>query len=98
MATSDKVLEKVGDLVRLANSKSDDEDEDGKEERRTAAMQATRLMKEHELVLVPKAEIDRVKKMIGDANALAKKYEGEAQQKMLLGALGGFLLAKQGMF
>lgn len=84
-----EVLEKVGKLITLSQS-------DNEEEARTAAMQATRLMKEHKLVLVPQSEIDRIKTVIGDANALAKRYEGEATQKMLIGALAGFMVGKKG--
>jgi len=86
MAEGKDVLEKVGKLVALAQS-------DNEEEARTAAMQATRLMKEHKLVVVPLAEIERIKVMVGEANALAKKYEGEGTRKMMLGALAGYMLA-----
>jgi len=90
MATGDDVLKKVGDLIKLSQS-------DNEEEARTAAMQATRMMKEHHLVLVPQAELERVQKVVGDVRALAKKYEGESQQKMLMGALLGFVAAKNGL-
>lgn len=82
-----KVLQKVGDLVRLANSADE-------EEARTAAIQATKLMKEHELMLVPRSELERIKTMVSGANALAKQYKDEAQQKMLIGALAGLAAAK----
>jgi Protein of unknown function (DUF2786) len=86
MAEGRDVLEKVGKLVALAQS-------DNEEEARTAAMQATRLMKEHKLVVVPLSEIERIQKVVGEANALAKKYEGEGTKKMLLGAMAGYMLA-----
>jgi Protein of unknown function (DUF2786) len=86
MAEGRDVLDKVGKLVALAQS-------DNEEEARTAAMQATRLMKEHKLVVVPLSEIERIQKVVGEANALAKKYEGEGQKKMMLGALAGYMLA-----
>jgi hypothetical protein len=47
VTTDTKVLEKVHNLVKLAASGD------------TAAAQATKLMKEHELVLVPRPEIMR---------------------------------------
>lgn len=81
-----EVLDKVGKLVSLAQS-------DNEDEARNAALLATRLMKEHKLVLVPQSEIDRIKKVVGDSEALARKYEGEANQKMMIGALAGFLVA-----
>jgi hypothetical protein len=88
MASTHEVLEKVQKLVRLAAS-------DNEEEARTAAMQATRLMKEHELVLVPRSEIERIEKVIGDARELATTSKGEATQKMMIGALAGFFFAKK---
>jgi hypothetical protein len=81
----DKVLERVAQLVSLAQS-------DNEEEARTAAMQATRMMKEHRLVLIPEAEIERVKKVVGEAQALARTHEQGGTQKMMLGAVVGFLL------
>jgi Protein of unknown function (DUF2786) len=90
-ATTAEILDKVGKLVSLANS------EGNEEEARTAGMLALRLMKENKLVLVPQSEIDRIKKVIGESQALVKKYEGDANQKMMLGALAGFLFAKQGI-
>jgi Protein of unknown function (DUF2786) len=91
MSDTSDVLQKVGALIKL--SKSDNE-----EEARTAAMQATRLMAEHKLVLVPQAELERVQKVIGESVALAKKYESEGRNKMLLGAALGFAASKQGLF
>lgn len=89
MSTADtKVLEKVHNLVKLAASGDN-------EEARTAAVQATRLMKEHELVLVPKSEIDRVQKMIDGAQALAREHKADTSQKMLLAGIAGVLLSKQ---
>jgi hypothetical protein len=90
MAATAEILDKVGKLVTLANSDANEE------EARTAGMLALRLMKEHKLVLVPQSEIDRIKKVIGESQALVRKYEGETNQKMILGALAGFLVAKQG--
>jgi len=89
MAASDaKVLQKVHDLVKLAASGDT-------EEARNAAVSATKLMKEHELVLVPKAEIQRVEKMVEGAQALAKQYKDEKMQNMLVGGVVGLLLSKQ---
>jgi hypothetical protein len=85
-----EVLDRVGALISLAQSNPDDE------EARTAAMQATRMMKEHELVLVPKSEIERVKRVIGEAQTLARQTTEGANQKMLLGALAGFFIGGGG--
>jgi hypothetical protein len=89
MASTDaKVLEKVHNLVKLAA--------DGDtEESRTAAVAATKLMKEHKLVLIPQSEIDRVQKVIEGHQALARQYQAEATQKMVIGGVVGLLLSKQ---
>jgi hypothetical protein len=83
-----KVLEKVHNLVKLAASAEG-------EEARTAAVQATKLMKEHELVLIPRSEIERVEKAIEGARALARQQQNEGMQKMLIGGAVGLFLAKQ---
>jgi hypothetical protein len=89
MPTTDtKVLEKVHNLVKLAASGDT-------EEARTAAVAATKMMKEHELVLVPKSEIDRVQKLIEGAQALAATQKADGTQKMVIGGIVGVLLAKQ---
>lgn len=85
----EKVLQQVRDLVKLAN---DDEDS---EESRTAAMKATRMMKQHELVLIPKSEIDRVQKMVEGAQQLARQHASERNQDRMMGGIVGLLLAKQ---
>jgi hypothetical protein len=87
--TSD-ILQKVGALIKLSKSPNE-------EEARTAAMQATRLMAEHKLVLVPQDELERIQKVIGESTALAKKYESEGRQKMLMGAALGYFASKQGL-
>lgn len=83
-----KVLEKVHNLVKLAASGDT-------EEARTAAVQATKLMKEHELVLVPRSELERVQKAINGSQELAKRAKEEATQKMLIGGAIGLFLSKQ---
>lgn len=90
MADANDVLKKVGALIKLAQS-------DNEEEARTAAMQATRLMAENKLVLVPQSEIDRIQKSIGEMKMMQAKSESEAQQKMLIGALLGWVVSKQGL-
>jgi len=87
MAATKEVLEKIEKLVRLAES-------DNEEEARTAAMQAARLMREHELTVVPKAEFERA---VSEMREVRKEIAGARSQKMgniIMGAIGGFLLAK----
>jgi hypothetical protein len=88
VTTDTKVLEKVHNLVKLAASGDS-------EEARTAAVQATKLMKEHELVLVPRAEIERVEKMIAGHAALARQQQEQTTQKMMIAGLAGLFLSKQ---
>jgi hypothetical protein len=52
-------------------------------------------MKQHELVLVPKTEIDRVERMIAGHAALAKQQQAETTQKMMIAGLAGLFLSKQ---
>lgn len=96
MATSNKeltkVLDKVGKLVKLAQA------DDESEESRTAAIQACGLMKEHELVLVPMSEIQRAQSMLAEARELARKSEGEVNQKMMIAGIAGMMLGKGGLF
>jgi len=85
----DDVLKRVGDLIALTNNPNE-------EEARTAAVKATALMREHRLVLVPESEIERVKTVIGEAQALAAKHQQEGNQRMMLAGLAGFFLGGKG--
>lgn len=88
LSEQQQVLKRVSDLVRLA--------QDGEtEEARTAAMQATRLMREHKLFIVPESEIQRIRTVIGDATALAEQHEREGTQKLLIGAVLGALVGRK---
>lgn len=84
------VLKKVQDLIKL--SQSDNEDE-----ARTAAMQATRLMAQHQLVLVPQSELDRVNGAIKDMQAQMQSAKDESTKRMLIGAVLGFAAAGKGL-
>ncbi len=84
-----KVLDTVTKLIRLANDKEEDS-----EEARTAAMQVTKMVKDNDLVLIPRAELERIKVVIGQANALAKRHKDEAQQKMMLAGIAGLMASK----
>jgi|HubBroStandDraft_5_1064220.scaffolds.fasta_scaffold572190_2 cobalamin biosynthesis protein CbiD len=88
MTTDKKTLEKVGNLIKLANGADD-------EEARTAAIQAAKMMKEHELVLVPRSELERVQKVVQGAQALQATMQKEKLQNMAIGAMAGVFLGKQ---
>jgi hypothetical protein len=80
------VVEKARALLKLA---ADDPDS---EESRTAASRVVQLMKENDLVLVPKSVIEESLKRVGEATALAQKAEQEKMQNMLIAGAAGFFL------
>ena len=80
------VVDKARALLKLAADKPDSE------ESRTAAVKVVMLMKEHNLVLVPKDLVEDSLKRVGEATALAQKAEQEKMQNMLIGAAAGFFL------
>lgn len=84
------VLKKVQDLIKL--SQSDNEDE-----ARTAAMQATRLMAQHQLVLVPQSELDRVNSAVRDLQEKVTKAKDDHTKQLLIGAALGFAAAGKGL-
>jgi hypothetical protein len=84
-----KLLDTVTKLIRLANDK-----DEGSEEARTAAMTVTKMVKENDLVIIPRAELERIKVVIGQANALARRSKEEAQQKMLMAGIAGLMASK----
>ena len=88
------VLKRVTALIQRAQSPTGEDDE----EARTSAMQAARMLKDHQLVVVPKSEIERVEQAIRHAHEIAKKSKDEAQQKLIMGVLGGLMLGKKGVF
>ena len=88
------VLKKVASLVKRAQHPTSDDDE----EARTAAMTATVLMKEHELVILPRSEIDRINEAIREATKLAKESKSEANNKLIMGVLAGMTLGKGKLF
>jgi len=81
-----EVVETVQKLLKLA---ADDPDS---EESRTAAVKVVALMKENDLVLVPRSVIEEGMRKVGEATALAQKAEQEKVQNMLIGAAAGFFL------
>jgi hypothetical protein len=82
------VVERVQNLCKLAQSSEP-------EEARTAAMQAVRIMNEHELAFVPKAELEKAMKTIQGAQELAKQARAESTKNLLLGGLLGAFVGKK---
>lgn len=86
---SKKTVDRVQDLVRLASDKATSE-----QEARTAALTAVRLMQEEGLTVVSSADLDDVQKRVKSLKAKLQKAEQNANQKMVLGALGGLVGAR----
>lgn len=84
-----KLLDTVGKLIRLANDK-----DEGSEEARTAAMTVTKMVKENDLVIIPRSELERIKTVISGAHALAKRHKDEAQKQMLMAGIAGLMASK----
>ena len=83
------VLEKVKSLLNLAT-----DDASKEEEARTAALTLARLMRENDLVPVPKTEFEKIQSTVDGMKrelAVAKEQQNGA---MVKGAIGGFLAAK----
>jgi hypothetical protein len=91
-----KTIETVQKLVTLAVSEA--ASDDGTEAGRTAAMQAAKLIAEHELVCVPKADLDRARAQVEGARNLARQTQAEGQKNMLLGAALGFMVGGGKLF
>jgi hypothetical protein len=94
-ADVEKTIETVQKLVSLAVS---EEQGTSTEAGRTAAMQAAKLIHDHDLVCVPKADMDRALRMVEGARSLAKKAQAEGQKNMLLGAALGFFVGGGKLF
>jgi hypothetical protein len=86
--TTEDIVERVQNLCRLAQNENENE-------ARSAAMQAVRLMNEHELAFVPKAQLEHAMKAIQGAQELAKQAKAESTKNMLLGGLIGAFVGKK---
>lgn len=85
------VLEKVAKLIALTEN-------DSEEEARTSALTAARLIRENDLTVVSKSDLEEIKKATEDAKralARAERAEKKGQQNMIIGALAGAFLAKR---
>ena len=88
-----KALQKVGTLVKRAQSPLNEEDE----EARNAAIAALALMKEHEFVVVPRAELERVNEQIRTVNDKIQAASKDATMKMVIAGIGGLMLGGKGL-
>lgn len=90
MANSKDVVEKVMNLGKLALSKEGGETTD---EARNAAVAAISLMKEHDLVVMPRADVEKV---VAGQKELAEA-QSKANRNLLMGLAVGFFGAKGGL-
>lgn len=93
--TSIEAFEKFQKLAQLALS---EEDGEATEEARNAAVKAIEMLdgEDPDLVVLPRAEVEQLKKGIEGARDLAKTAKEERNRGMMLGALLGFGVAKGG--
>jgi len=80
-----ETVTKVERLMDLALDKAATD-----EESRTAALTAVQILREAKLVLVSPADLERAKKAIDGATAIARSAKKKAQEKMILGVALGF--------
>jgi len=99
MVTQD-VEKRFSDLVALATDTAASENE-----RRNAALSAVMLLKDNDLILADRSELNEMKEAFAKAQATVEGVRREFRQKQkqadgkaLLFALGGFMLGKRGGF
>lgn len=85
-----KAAQEVTKLVRLSQQENENE-------ARNAAHAATTLMAKHDLVVIPRSELERVKKVISGAQAIAKRAKQEKWINIGLGFLGAKFLGGKGL-
>jgi hypothetical protein len=89
-AAAGEAIEAVDTVAKLlALAASADEDE-----ARTAAVQAARLMAKHDLVPMPKSDVERVARIAEEAAKTERKAQRAKSDGLLLGGLLGFVASK----
>lgn len=93
-STTVDVLEKIEKLVALAQT-----DDKGKptEEARTAAVTAIKLLKDNDLVIVPREKLEAAEKAVEGAKAMRLEAKKAKRDGMLVGAALGLFAGKQGL-
>lgn len=88
------VLEKAQGLMALALS---EENGEPTKEARNAGTALARLMKESDLVIVPREELEAAKKAISGATELRREAKKAKRDGMILGGVLGVMAGKQGL-
>lgn len=83
-------LVEIKKLANLALSEADGNEE----ERRTAAVEALRRIREHKFLLVKEEDLRAATQAVNGARAELERHTKEASKKMMLGFVGGLLGAK----
>lgn len=80
-------MQEVAKLVRLSQ-------QENQHEASNAALAAANIIVRNDLVVVPRAELERVKKVVAGAQAIAKRARDEKWMNIGLGFLGAKFLGK----
>jgi hypothetical protein len=84
--TAEDIIERVEQLVSLAGNNNEPN------EAASAAMMAVRLMREHELTVLPKKDLEAAQQVINGAQELVKRAEDKANGRLVMGVIAGMLL------
>lgn len=93
MADEATIPPDLAEIKKLANLALGDAD-GNEEERRTAAVEALRRIREGKFVLVKESELADAVKAVNGARAELQKHAQEAQKKMITGILIGAIGSK----
>jgi len=97
-APDPKTIESFEKFKKLASLAMSEDDGESTEEARNAAVKAIEMLDDPEgdLVVLPRAEVEALKRRIEGASAAMAKADGAKKEGMMLGALLGFGVAKSG--
>lgn len=87
-----ETLETVNKLLALAQDGEGDS-----EEARTSAVKAAQMMKDADLVVIPRAELEAAAKAVEGVRSLQVLAKQERSKGMMLGGILGLVLGKKGI-
>jgi len=86
-----EVMEKVRDLAKLA-------ERDDSEEARNAAVKAIKLLRQHEIVMIPKHELEKMASKVNGAIEAERKINEQKTMNIVMGFVGGLLVGGKKLF
>lgn len=94
MAAKSKSVETVEKFQKLAQLALSEDDGEPTEEARNAAVKAIGMLadEESELLVLPRAELEAMKRKVDGASASLAQVKDAQQKGMIMGGLMGFLL------